>query len=126
MRSKDAMLGLATDVAFFTTLQLQMLEQLQNVYPDLKLGRYTHKVDSLHLYERDFEKVEEMLKHAFVEEKMADCAGGLITRHGSPKQIREMFWLMTNNLSLDEAKLSEPEQRSVMKWIHEHYKPGKH
>jgi len=50
MRSNDAILGLPTDVAFFTMLQQQMYHLLKKEYPDLELGKYTHQVNSMHLY----------------------------------------------------------------------------
>lgn len=65
MRSNDAILGLPTDFAFFTTLQQQMLTHVNDVYPNVKLGSYTHVVDSMHIYERHFELVKNMLKSDF-------------------------------------------------------------
>lgn len=65
MRSNDLILGTPTDVAFFCLLQQQMLRLLKPIYPNLKLGTYTHTVDSLHIYERHFELVDEMLSHSF-------------------------------------------------------------
>lgn len=78
MRSNDIILGLATDVAFFTVLQQQMLYDLKkygekndiNELKNLKLGRYTHLDHSLHLYQRHFELVDEMLKCDFVNVEM--------------------------------------------------------
>lgn len=66
MRSNDAILGLPTDVAFFTILQMQMLSHLKKYYPGLELGTYTHIVHSLHVYERHFELVGDMLKNEFL------------------------------------------------------------
>ena len=65
MRSNDLILGTPTDVAFFCILQQQMLNHLKKTYPKLKLGTYTHNVHSLHLYERNFNTVETMLKYDF-------------------------------------------------------------
>ncbi|WP_296865190.1 thymidylate synthase [uncultured Methanobrevibacter sp.] len=83
MRSNDIILGLSTDVAFFTILQQQMLMNLKEYgectnnekLKNLKLGRYTHIDHSLHLYERHFDLVDEMLKHNFVniEVPTLDC-----------------------------------------------------
>lgn len=78
MRSNDIILGLATDVAFFTVLQQQMLYNLKDYgeytgnekLANLELGRYTHIDHSLHLYERHFELVDEMLKEEFVNIEM--------------------------------------------------------
>lgn len=102
MRSNDIILGLATDVAFFTVLQQQMLynlkdygektnnEQLKN----LELGRYTHLDHSLHLYERHFELVDEMLQHDFVNVEMPVLDYSLIGFQG-PK-IKP--WVLTKAL----------------------------
>ncbi len=65
MRSNDLILGTPTDIAFFCLLQQQMLRLLKSTYPDLELGSYTHTVDSLHIYERHFSLVTEMLSESF-------------------------------------------------------------
>jgi len=65
MRSNDLILGTPTDVAFFCLLQMQMLEHLRKYYPELELGTYTHIAHSLHLYERHFDLVSEMLIKSF-------------------------------------------------------------
>jgi thymidylate synthase len=65
MRSNDLILGTPTDVAFFCLLQMQMLEHLRKYYPELELGTYTHIAHSLHLYERHFDLVSEMLMKSF-------------------------------------------------------------
>lgn len=65
MRSNDLILGTPTDVAFFCLLQMQMLEHLRKYYPELELGTYTHIAHSLHLYERHFDLVSEMLMKPF-------------------------------------------------------------
>jgi thymidylate synthase len=65
MRSNDLILGTPTDVAFFCLLQMQMLEHLRTYYPELKLGTYTHLAHSLHIYERHFDLVGEMITKTF-------------------------------------------------------------
>ncbi len=57
MRSNDLMLGFGYDVFFFTMLQEWMAVEL-----GLALGWYQHQVGSLHLYERDVEKAERILR----------------------------------------------------------------
>tara|TARA_Y100000389_G_scaffold204849_1_gene260149 strand:- start:9623 stop:10504 length:882 start_codon:yes stop_codon:yes gene_type:complete len=66
MRSNDAILGTPTDIAFFTILQQQTLLHLQETYPELTLGIYTHCVDSYHIYEKNFEIASDMLKSEFI------------------------------------------------------------
>lgn len=72
MRSNDAILGLPTDVAFFTMLQQQMFNLLTDgfhaPYPLLEMGKYTHSVNSMHLYERNFKLVDDMLDKKFSED----------------------------------------------------------
>jgi thymidylate synthase len=38
-----------------------MVQELSIVYPDLTVGTYTHIVDSLHIYDRDEDKILKML-----------------------------------------------------------------
>jgi thymidylate synthase len=61
MRSNDLTLGLVYDLPWFCGLMDKMLEELKPHYPDLKKGHYTHTVHSLHIYERDTEKILKML-----------------------------------------------------------------
>lgn len=57
MRSNDAVFGLPYDIFFFTILQMFMLKELREEYPHLRLGAYTHFVKSMHIYEKDYEKM---------------------------------------------------------------------
>lgn len=57
MRSNDLWLGLTYDLPWFVSLIDRMVEELQPVYPDLVGGSYTHIAHSLHIYERDLDKV---------------------------------------------------------------------
>jgi len=68
MRSNDIIWGLPTDIAFFATLQSQMLNHLRSIYPDLEMGTYTHKVDSFHIYEHHFNISSNMInKHISIQ-----------------------------------------------------------
>lgn len=75
MRSNDAIWGTPTDVAFFTVLQQQMLRAVQVKYPEVVLGTYTHIVNSMHVYDRHFELLDNMLKHPFTDHgtPLLDC-----------------------------------------------------
>ena len=55
MRSNDVWWGLAYDAYQFTMLQCQIAELL-----GCRMGEYHHHVGSLHLYERDWDKVDEL------------------------------------------------------------------
>lgn len=52
MRSNDAIFGMTNDVFCFSMLHEMVLIYLRSRLPHLELGTYTHKVDSLHVYER--------------------------------------------------------------------------
>lgn len=87
MRSNDAILGLPTDIAFFATLQMQMLKHLKETYPTLELGTYTHIANSLHIYERHFDIVEKMLKQPFKAEYIPRVRVDLISEDGQPTSL---------------------------------------
>ncbi len=53
MRSNDLWLGTPYDVFNFTTIQKLLASRL-----NLKVGVYTHVAGSLHLYKKDFDKIE--------------------------------------------------------------------
>lgn len=61
MRSNDLWLGLTYDLPWFVSLIDKMLEELKSHYPNLTKGHYTHTVHSLHLYERDEEKIKKAI-----------------------------------------------------------------
>jgi len=65
MRSNDIILGFMTDYVFFNILHQQAYLHLKEYYPELQIGTYTHTSHSMHLYARDYEKVEQMLKEPF-------------------------------------------------------------
>ena len=56
MRSNDLMLGFGYDVFFFTLLQEMLAMEL-----GLPLGWYQHAVGSLHVYEKDISRAEQIL-----------------------------------------------------------------
>jgi thymidylate synthase len=62
MRSNDVFWGLPYDAFSFTLLQECMLLALRDAGLSIELGTYTHTVGSLHVYERHFKKVEEILE----------------------------------------------------------------
>ena len=57
MRSSDLILGIAYDIPAFTMMQELMAYEL-----GIGVGTYTHVSNSLHIYERHYEMVEDMLK----------------------------------------------------------------
>jgi thymidylate synthase len=67
MRSNDCVRGVHFDFPFFMLLMQCMQLELLEKYPNLELGEYTHFVNSLHLYERDYSIIEEALSYGFKE-----------------------------------------------------------
>lgn len=61
MRSNDLMLGLVFDLPWFVSLMDDMVSDLKDIYPDLQKGYYVHTVDSMHLYDKDEQKILKML-----------------------------------------------------------------
>lgn len=61
MRSNDLTLGLAYDLPWFISLAEDMVKELKVTYPDLQIGPYTHIVDSMHIYDRDEDRILKML-----------------------------------------------------------------
>jgi len=65
MRSLDVIFGLPYDIVFFYHLLVLMYHRLHKVYPELKLGKLCQFTNSMHLYKRHFNLVNEMLKYDF-------------------------------------------------------------
>jgi len=84
MRSNDLILGTPTDVAFFCLLQEQMYQHLKKHYPKLEMGTYTHIVHSLHIYERHFDLIKDMLKNQFEPMSFPPMREFLIDPQGNP------------------------------------------
>lgn len=57
VRSNDAVLGLPHDVAGFALLQCMLAQRL-----GVQTGVYTHSISNAHIYDNQYEAVEEMLK----------------------------------------------------------------
>lgn len=66
MRSQDIIKGLTFDLPFFTLLQQNMHLLLHRKYKLLKLGTLTLFVESMHIYETDFELGKKMMIEKFV------------------------------------------------------------
>lgn len=63
MRSSDLVLGIGNDIPAFTLFQEAMaLELSKRLGKTISLGSYVHVSNSLHLYERNFIQVENILK----------------------------------------------------------------
>jgi len=120
MRSNDLILGTPTDVAFFCLLQIQMLEHLRKYYPELELGTYTHIAHSLHLYERHFDLVGEMLEKSFNPQSFPEMREFLIDPDGKAldgiKQLEEEM-IQSNDVLLPEPDSVESHDDLLHQWI---------
>lgn len=83
MRSNDVILGFMTDWAFFSILHYHVFFNMRYYYPNLELGSYTHISHSMHLYERDYEKVKNMLTSEFKEDSLPLLNTAIINENGS-------------------------------------------
>lgn len=63
MRSSDLILGIAYDIPAFTFFQEMLAFEL-----GVECGTYTHMSNSLHIYERHYEMVENILRDPWVKE----------------------------------------------------------
>lgn len=62
MRSNDLIWGATNDVFCFGMIHRMLLAVLKDFYPYLTLGSYTHKADSLHVYERHWPMLELLVR----------------------------------------------------------------
>lgn len=62
MRSNDAIWGLSNDAFCFWCIYQMVYALLQEVNPRLKRGLYTHIANSLHIYERHYAMVDNMVR----------------------------------------------------------------
>jgi thymidylate synthase len=118
MRSNDAIWGTPTDVAFFCSLQMQMLSQLKQFYPDLELGTYTHVANSYHVYDRHYDLCGQMLESDFIPEALPFVGSDLINLNGSPSH--NLQTLMTAATSTEENYLIFQDGNDLLKWIYTH------
>jgi thymidylate synthase len=101
MRSNDVILGFMTDFTFFNILHQQAYLHLKEYYPELKMGSYTHTSHSMHLYERHYDKVKEMLEKPFIPDGTPDLNTSIIHENGlyldKYKEIFEPIELQCEN-----------------------------
>jgi thymidylate synthase len=62
MRSNDVIFGFTNDAFCFWSLMQFVYADLVEIYPNLRLGTYTHFANSLHVYERHYEMIERIVK----------------------------------------------------------------
>lgn len=120
MRSNDVILGTPTDVAFFCSLQLQMLSHLQLFYPELKLGTYTHVANSYHVYDRHYDLLDKMLDSEFKAVNLPPIKLDLINVDGSP--ISDFAQLFDHINTNSKDVLLFQDGNDLYKWIYTNLK----
>ena len=73
MRSQDAVFGMTNDAACFSFIHECVYALMTEVYPDLKMGSYTHTADSFHVYERHYDMLNSMVNSTVDEFEFIDC-----------------------------------------------------
>lgn len=63
MRSQDSVFGMSNDAPAFSFIQEMIYVTLRDTYPELVMGNYHHFVDSLHVYEKHFEMLKEIISN---------------------------------------------------------------
>jgi hypothetical protein len=61
-----------------------MYQHLRKYYPELEMGTYTHIVHSLHIYERHFDLIKDMLDQPFEPMSFPDMREFIIDPEGNP------------------------------------------
>ena len=120
MRSNDVILGTPTDVAFFCSLQLQMLSHLKVFYPELELGTYTHVANSYHVYDRHYELLDKMLESEFKPVNLPPIKLDLINVDGSPLSDFAQLFDHINTNSKDVLLFQDG--NDLYKWIYSNLK----
>ena len=115
MRSNDLILGTPTDIAFFCLLQEQMYNHLKPHYPELEIGTYTHIVHSLHIYEKHFDLIKDMLKKPFEPMRFPSINENIIDEFGQPLSLIK---LLEESISKDDPSLFKSDD-ILHSWIHE-------
>jgi thymidylate synthase len=86
MRSNDIILGFMTDWAFFSTLHYHIFLHLKEYYKDLEMGSYSHISHSMHLYEKHYELVQNMLSETFNQDRLPLLNETILNEDGSIKE----------------------------------------
>lgn len=122
IRSNDAIWGTPTDVAFFCSLQMQMLSHLRIEYPDLELGTYTHQADSYHVYDRHYDLTNRMLQSEFIPDNLWPVVSDLIDVAGYPTSELEVLFNAIQRLDTEKVKdnrfLIFQDGDDIFKWIY--------
>lgn len=118
MRSNDVVTGTPTDVAFFSTLQMQVLFMLNQVHPNITLGSYTHIADSYHVYDRHYDLVERMIEKPFNPVVIPSIKTSLVSDYkGTPS---DDILSLVKYIESGSNDMILCQQDDLLKWITEH------
>lgn len=91
MRSNDIIFGMTNDVFFFGLLHQMVYVCLKDRLGSLELGTYTHSADSMHVYERHFGMLENIVKSGKDGWDVIDTP--MFT---SRKEVEDLRWTQNN------------------------------
>lgn len=86
MRSNDAIYGFTNDVFCFAQLHQMVYWKLREKGVKVKLGQYFHRAGSMHVYERHFEMLKQLVVDGFTGYKRIHIP--------EPKDFEDFKWLM--------------------------------
>lgn len=119
MRSNDIIKGFSSDFVFFNMLHQHVYLHLKEYYPELQMGSYTHISHSMHLYDKQYNLVENMLKHEFKPDAMPLLNTSIIEENGSyKKKYDELF----ESVIFNQEIIREKTDNNVLNWCLEHLK----
>ena len=95
MRSNDAVWGMTNDVACFSLIHEMILQNLRGHMPSVEMGTYTHKVDSLHVYERHFDML-----HKLVLDGVKGYQPVYVPRIVDYREVRQLFEHLVEGLPI--------------------------
>ena len=105
MRSNDAIFGITNDIPFFTFVQELMYVYLRDTaYPELKMGEYTHFVNSIHIYEHHYKMANTILENAY--EHPIECP--------KIKNKEEVLFLLNKEKDINNIN----EEYNFSKWLY--------
>ena len=113
MRSNDVILGFMTDWAFFSVLHYHVFLQMKEYYPELELGSYTHISHSMHLYDRNYELVENMLTEPFYPAALPKLNTLLLEEDGG---IQENYEDLLEPILVDSEVKFEKTDNDLLNW----------
>jgi len=100
MRSNDVIYGFTNDAFCFGQLYTFMFKLLKAKMPDLQYGTYTHMANSMHVYERHYDMIQDLIngglggyEYISVPDVTAQEVSDLIVTGGKSLTGDYSFWL---------------------------------